>query len=103
MEFRRGLFRLVVRIVLLTGRKHQIRIQLPHIGHPILGDKLKGGEEKLYLAFVNESLIVEKKIKIITKNKPLHAGRVTFRWFGTIRTFSCKPEAAFRHVCTMGD
>src|SRR5262249_13965922 len=26
-----------------TGRKHQIRIHLAHIGHPILGDKLYGG------------------------------------------------------------
>src|SRR6185312_11837 len=28
-----------------TGRKHQIRIHLAHIGHAIVGDKLYGGDE----------------------------------------------------------
>ncbi len=31
--------RSLVRIQLLTGRKHQIRLQLSHRGYPILGDK----------------------------------------------------------------
>src|SRR4051812_8972774 len=30
----------LVRLMPLTGRKHQLRIHLSHIGHPIIGDKL---------------------------------------------------------------
>jgi 23S rRNA pseudouridine1911/1915/1917 synthase len=85
----------LVRVVLLTGRKHQIRIHLAHIGHPIVGDKLYGGDENLYLNFVNDSLTIEQKQRLITENHALHAARITLSWFGAIRTFSCAPGAAF--------
>lgn len=35
----------VIEIDLKTGRKHQIRAQLAHIGHPILGDSRYGASE----------------------------------------------------------
>ncbi|MDT8900483.1 RluA family pseudouridine synthase [Anaeroselena agilis] len=37
----------VVRLRLLTGRTHQIRVHLAHLGHPILGDDLYGGSTAL--------------------------------------------------------
>lgn len=36
-----------VRIKLDTGRTHQIRVHMSHIGHPLLGDDLYGGERTL--------------------------------------------------------
>ena len=36
----------------LNGRKHQIRIHLAHAGHPIVGDKIYGPDEQIYLRFV---------------------------------------------------
>jgi len=52
----------LVHLRLLTGRTHQIRVHLAHIGHPIFGDALYGGSMKrigrqalhaAYLSFVH--------------------------------------------------
>jgi 23S rRNA pseudouridine1911/1915/1917 synthase len=40
----------LVRMVLETGRTHQIRVHLAHIGHPILGDGVYGSGFKTRLA-----------------------------------------------------
>ena len=40
----------ILRINLLTGRHHQIRVQLANAGHPILGDKKYGTPESYQLA-----------------------------------------------------
>ena len=37
----------LVELELKTGRTHQIRVHLSHIGHPIVGDPLYGGESPL--------------------------------------------------------
>ena len=34
----------LVKCQLLTGRTHQIRVHMSHIGHPLLGDSLYGGD-----------------------------------------------------------
>ena len=38
----------VVEVVLDTGRKHQIRTQLSHLGHPIYGDIKYGGRYHIH-------------------------------------------------------
>lgn len=37
----------LVKLVLATGRTHQIRVHLSHIGHPLFGDDLYGGDKAL--------------------------------------------------------
>ncbi len=51
----------------LTGRSHQIRVHLAHIGFPILGDKLYGGETKLTSG-------------VDLLHPLLHAQKLEFKW-----------------------
>lgn len=64
----------------LNGRKHQIRIHLAHVGHPIVGDKIYGPDEQIYLRFVVGQMTDDDRRRLILSNHALHAGRLKFRW-----------------------
>jgi 23S rRNA pseudouridine1911/1915/1917 synthase len=79
-----------------TGRKHQIRIHLAHVGHPIVGDKIYGGDEQRYLRFVTRAMTDDDAAALKVTNHLLHARRLAFRWRDADWSADAEPGAEFR-------
>jgi 23S rRNA pseudouridine1911/1915/1917 synthase len=57
----------------VTGRTHQIRVHLASVGHPIVGDKIYGPDENLYLEFIRTGWTPELEEKLLMPRHALHA------------------------------
>ncbi len=62
-----------LRVVIETGRTHQIRVHLAHLGHPVVGDELYGGNRVRNLADEHLRTAVQE----LDRNF-LHAARLEF-------------------------
>jgi 23S rRNA pseudouridine1911/1915/1917 synthase len=74
----------LVRCKPLTGRTHQIRIHLTHIGHPILADKLYSGRDAIRLGDVvgasgRQALDPDQAALTLLDRQALHAHRLRFQ------------------------
>ena len=64
----------LLRITLETGRTHQIRVHMAHIGHPLAGDPAYGGRRQLT---AGEDPAVRQGL-LAFKRQALHATRLAF-------------------------
>ena len=75
IENRRGSFA-VMRAIPETGRTHQIRVHLGHLGYPIVGDKIYGPSEECYLEFIETGWSDALEEMLHLRRHALHASRL---------------------------
>jgi 23S rRNA pseudouridine1911/1915/1917 synthase len=56
-----------------TGRMHQIRVHLSHLGHPVVGDKLYGEDETCYLDFMETGWTPDLEKRLLLRRHALHS------------------------------
>jgi 23S rRNA pseudouridine1911/1915/1917 synthase len=63
----------LVRALPKTGRTHQIRVHLASLGHPVVGDKIYGPNEQLYLEFIETGWTPNLERQLLLPRHALHS------------------------------
>ena len=65
-------------VTLETGRTHQIRVHLSHLGHPVFGDPTYGGRRRKYGTLSPKVMERARSLLGLIGRQALHARELTF-------------------------
>ncbi len=83
------------KVRIITGRKHQIRAHAQWLGYPIVGDKIYGPDETLYLDFIEKGFTDEMAKLLPMKRQALHAFKLDLSAAIKDFSFTAPPTADF--------
>ena len=69
----------LVEAQLYTGRMHQIRATLYSLGFPLVGDKLYGVDDSVYLRFAQKMMSDTDREKMLLDRQALHSWQLKFK------------------------
>ena len=83
-------------VELVTGRTHQIRVHLSHIGHPVIGDKLYGFKKTIFTKHPDIFELLSRS----SDDHALHASSLEFRHPITDNIFriECEKPNSFKKL-----
>jgi len=89
-----------ITVKLGTGRTHQIRVHLSHIGHPVLGDPVYGGSRPGKGSLAKREMETAHEVLRMIGRQALHAGELSFFHPGRkeIMTFTAPLPPDFESV-----
>jgi 23S rRNA pseudouridine1911/1915/1917 synthase len=92
-------------LTLETGRTHQIRVHLAHLGHPVVADATYGGAGKKALSLPPADRRLAQQLMTDLGRQALHAAELEFRHpiSGEVRTFIAPlPQDLARALTSLG-
>ncbi len=70
----------LARVLPETGRKHQIRVHAEWLGHSVVGDKIYGKDESLYIEFIEQGWTERLNEHLAMKRQALHCHKFHFNF-----------------------
>jgi 23S rRNA pseudouridine1911/1915/1917 synthase len=89
----------LARVVTETGRKHQIRAHAQWLGYPLVGDKIYGPDERLFLEFIENGWTASLAEKLLLPRQALHCAQIDLRLAGLEHVFEAPLPADMREFC----
>jgi len=89
----------LARVRLETGRKHQIRAHALWLGHAVVGDKLYGPDERLYLEFAQHGWTDRHAACLPLRRQALHCAAIDLRPAGEAHEFRAPLPEDLRAFC----
>jgi 23S rRNA pseudouridine1911/1915/1917 synthase len=89
----------LARVVTETGRKHQIRAHARWLGMPLVGDKIYGPDERLYLDFIDRGWTAELAARLLLPRHALHCAEIDLRPAGVEFAFAAPLPGDLRAFC----
>lgn len=77
----------LVQVVTETGRKHQIRAHALWLAHPLVGDKIYGPDDRLYLDFIDHGWNEALAKVLLLPRQALHCSRIDLTEAGAPAVF----------------
>ncbi len=89
----------LTKVVTESGRKHQIRAHARWLGHSLVGDKIYGPDDRLYLDFIDHGWNEAMAAKLLLPRQALHCAEIDLTGAGAPEIFNAPLATDMSEFC----